>query len=452
MSQAMNTAMSGINANQLHINVVADNIANLNTTAFKESQMTFKDVWYQTRTTGTAPTGNLGGTNPFQIGVGTTVAGISRNWAANNINTTGRDTDMALQGNGFFTVMDAEGNIFLTRDGSFDLDANGDLVTSLGYKVLGTNSDYSMNATKIPIHIPQTIRAGAYEQPAGLLANKNLDDINGTDGKITGGTFSITPTLNDGTEGTPIEVTISGTGTVQNMVNEINASLAGQNITCAIVDGGLTFQTQGNVQKLKFESGTSNFVDQTDIALQADGTGEYSTATMDWKVDIRPGDGSKDALIYSSFSVGVNGVITAKYNNGDTITVWEDPQDGTKLFKYTTAEGDEILGPNDVTIFADVLQPENLQFQFAAPRNYEGLVGQGNNLYSVGPDTGDVVYSQGNDNGIGALVSGGLEASNVDLSRQFSNMIMAQRGIEANSRVFDTANSILQTLVYLGRG
>ena len=98
------------------------------------------------------------------------------------------------------------------------------------------------------------------------------------------------------------------------------------------------------------------------------------------------------------------------------------------------------------------MQPENLQFQLAAPRNYEGLVGQGNNLYSVGPDTGDVVYSQGNDNGIGALVSGGLEASNVDLSRQFSNMIMAQRGIEANSRVFDTANSILQTLVYLGRG
>ena len=79
-------------------------------------------------------------------------------------------------------------------------------------------------------------------------------------------------------------------------------------------------------------------------------------------------------------------------------------------------------------------------------------MGQGNNHYSVGPDPGDVVYSQGNDNGIGALVSGGLEASNVDLSLQFANMIMAQRGIEANSRVFDTANSILQTLVYLGRG
>ena len=147
----MNTAMSGINANQLHVNLVADNIANLNTTAFKESQMTFKDVWYQTRTTGTAPTGNLGGTNPFQIGVGTTVAGISKNWAANNINTTGRGTDMALQGNGFFTVMDAENNVYFTRDGSFDIDANGNLVTAMGYKLLGGNSDYLMDASQIPI-------------------------------------------------------------------------------------------------------------------------------------------------------------------------------------------------------------------------------------------------------------------------------------------------------------
>ena len=451
MSQAMNTAMSGINANQLHINVVADNIANLNTTAFKESQMTFKDVWYQTRTTGTAPTGNLGGTNPFQIGVGTTVAGISRNWAANNINTTGRDTDMAIQGNGFFTVMDAEGSIFFTRDGSFDLDANGNLVTSMGYKVLGTNSDYSMSATEVPIYIPQTIRAGAYAQPQGILANKDVSQLNGTDGAITAGTFTITPTVG-GVEQAPIEVTINGTGTVQNMVNEINASLAGRNITCELVDGAIRFTTAGNVEKIRFTSGSSNFVDQTDIALQADGTGEYTSKTIDYKVDINPGDGSKDAMIFKSMSVGSNGIITATYDNGDSITVWEDPDDGSRLFKYTTASGVQILGPNDVTAHPAVLVPENLQIQCATVRNYEGLVGEGNNLYSTGPDTGDVIYSCGNDNGIGAVVTGGLEASNVDLSRQFSNMIMAQRGIEANSRVFDTANSILQTLVYLGRG
>lgn len=452
MSQAMNTAMSGINSNQLHINVVADNIANLNTTAFKESQMTFKDVWYQTRTTGTAPTGNLGGTNPFQIGVGTTVAAVTKNWSANNVNMTGKSTDMAIQGNGFFTVMDAEGNIFLTRDGSFDLDANGNLVTSMGYKVLGTISDYSVAASEIPIYIPQNIKAGAYAQPSGLFANKNLSDLNGTDGQITGGTFSIIPTMNDGSTGTAIEVTISGNGTVQNMVDEINASLAGENIKCSVKDGQLSFTTGGNVQKLKFESGTSNFVDQTDIALQADGTGEYSTAVMDYKVDIKPGDSSKESMVFTSFSVGNNGVITAKYDNGDTITVWEDPDDGTRLFKYTTSGGLEILGPNDVTVEPDLLRPENLQIQFAGVTNCEGLVAEGNNLYSVGPDTGTVIYSQANDNGVGMMVTGGLEASNVDLSRQFSNMIMAQRAIEANSRVFDTASNVMQTLVYLGRG
>ena len=451
MSQAMNTAMSGINANQLHVNLVADNIANLNTTAFKESQMTFKDVWYQTRTTGTAPTGNLGGTNPFQIGVGTTVAGISKNWAANNINTTGRDTDMALQGNGFFTVMDAENNVYFTRDGSFDIDANGNLVTAMGYKVLGGNSDYSMESSQIPIYIPQTIRGGAYAQPAAILQNKHVTELNGIDGQITPGTFSILTTVG-GVEQAPIEVTISGTGTVQNMINEINTDLAGQDITCALVDGALQFTTAGNIEKIRMQSGTSNFVDQTDIALQDDGTGTYTSKIIDYKVDINPGDGSKDAMIFKSMSVGNNGIITATYDNGDSITVWEDPDDGTRLFKYTTASGVEILGPNDVTANPNVLVPENLQIQCATVRNYEGMVAEGNNLYSTGPDTGDVIYSCGNDNGVGAIVTGGLEASNVDLSRQFSNMIMAQRGIEANSRVFDTANSILQTLVYLGRG
>ena len=456
MSQAMYTAMSGINANQLHINVVADNIANLNTTAFKESQMTFKDVWYQTRTTGTAPTGNLGGTNPFQIGVGTTVAAITKNFEANNITMTGKNTDLALEGNGFFTVMDAEGNIFLTRDGSFDVDAEGNFVNSLGYKVMGTNSDYSMKSSEIPVYIPQTLRAGAYAQPSALFANKDLSELNNAN--ISGGTFTITPTNPGGHPGTPIEITISGTGTVQNMVNEINTQLeaAGTAARCQIVDGGFTFVTDGGEggvvpEKLAFESGTSNFVDETDVSLLPDGTGEYPSATIDYKVDIKQGDNSQQSIVYQGMSVSANGIITAKYSNGDTITIWQDPEDGTNLFKYTTSSNVSIYGPNDVTVDPNVLKVENLQIQCANVRNPEGLVGVGSNLYSQGPDTGDIVYSNGNTHGIGNVRAGGLEASNVDLTRQFSNMIMAQRGIEANSRVFDTANSILQTLVYLGR-
>lgn len=458
MSQAMNTAMSGINANQLHINLVADNIANLNTTAFKESQMTFKDVWYQTKTTGTAPSGTLGGTNPFQIGVGTSVAAITRNFEPNNINTTGRATDMALEGNGFFTVMDGEGNIFLTRDGNFTLDGQGNLVTSLGYKVLGTNSSLSLKSSDVPIQIPMAIEGGAYAQPSGIFADKNLEDLNNA--QISGGNFFITPTDSNGVTQNPIEITITGNGTVQNMVNEINASLAAAAPATAmraeIVDGALSFKLDGGAggdvpKSVAFTAGTSNFVQETEISKINPNGGAYTSTTIDYKVDVKPANDLSKSIAYKSMSVSNDGVIEVTYDNGDKITVWQDPQDGTKLFKYTTATGVKILGPKDVTADPNVLTAENLQIQCANVRNPEGLAGAGSNMYSLGPDSGEVVYGNANNNGVGNLRTGGLEASNVDLSRQFSNMIMAQRGIEANSRVFDTANNILQTLVYLGR-
>lgn len=451
MSQALNTAMSGINASQQHLNLIADNVANINTTAYKESQMTFRDIWYQTKTTGTAPSGNLGGTNPFQVGVGTVAGAITRNFEPSSINTTGRTCDMAFEGRGYFTVMDDQGSIYLTRDGNFSLDADGNLVTSLGYKVLGTNSSLSLSASNVPIFIPQTLQAGAYAQPAGDFKNKNTNDLNAA--KFSSGTFSIVPTNAAGVVGTPIEITVTAGNTVGAMVTEIKNQLAaaGSDITCTIVDGALSFDKGTNLS-LEFRSGTSNFVTETGLSLKNPEGNAYVSNTLDYRVDVKPVDDLAQALTLSSFSVGVDGVVEATYSNGDRITIYNDPEDGSKLFKYTTATGVKILGPADVTVDRNLMSEENLQMQCASVRNDEGLVAVGNNLYTVGPDSGEVIYTNGNSNGVGNVRTGGLESSNVDLSRQFSNMIMAQRAIEANSRVFDTANNILQTVVYLGRG
>ena len=92
-----------------------------------------------------------------------------------------------------------------------------------------------------------------------------------------------------------------------------------------------------------------------------------------------------------------------------------------------------------------------MQMQLVKVVNNGGLIAEGNNQYSVGPNCGDVLYSAANVNGIGGVVSGALESSNVDLAQQFSNMILAQRLVQANSRVFSGANSMLETLVYLGQ-
>lgn len=452
MSQAMNSAMSGINANQLNLSLIADNVANLNTTAYKESQMTFKDVWYQTKTTGTAPTNTNGGTNPYQIGVGTAVQAVTKNFEPNSINTTGRSTDMAIEGHGYFTVMDGEGSIFLTRDGNFSLDANGNLVTSLGYKVLGTNSSLSLEACEVPILMPQTLETTVYPQPDDLLTNKKPNELNNA--QISPGVFYIEITDKDGkVSPTPIEITVNTSNTFGKMIEDINTQLTAKNtgVTCSVVDGGVQFAL-GDNKDIEFTAGTSNFVQEAQLASLNPENGKITADTLDYKVNVEPVNNIGNAMTLSSFSVGVDGVIEATYSNGDKITVYENPVDHMKVFRYTTSTGVQILGPSDVTVNKNLMTEANLQMQFANVTNEEGLVSIGTNMYTIGPDCGQIVYTKGNTNGIGSIRTGGLEASNVDLSRQFSNMILAQRGIQANSRVFDTANTILETIVYLGRG
>ena len=98
-----------------------------------------------------------------------------------------------------------------------------------------------------------------------------------------------------------------------------------------------------------------------------------------------------------------------------------------------------------------MLVTANMQLQLAKVVNNGGLVAEGNNQYSVGVNAGQVLYTAANVNGVGGVVSGALESSNVDLAQQFSNMILAQRLVQANSQVFSGANSMLETLVYLGQ-
>lgn len=449
MSQAMYTSMTGMSAGQQQITVVSDNIANMNTTAYKESQANFQDIWYDTRTSGTTGNGTRGGTNPLQFGMGTMISSISKNWNASTINTTGRTTDMALQGNGFFTLRDAQGQIYYSRAGNFFLDGNsGYLCDPSGKMVMGTNTSLAYNSSTIPVKIPPLLEANPQAQAAGTLANKIASELNGA--KLSAGDFTIKVT--DGGAVTDVTVNLADTSsmTVAGLVASINTQLPA-GVTCAIVDGGVQFQTTGTVTGLEFVSGTSNFVQATQLSAAANVGGNYDSKTLDYSVEIKPVTDMSNALIYKSFSVAQDGTIEATYGNGDRITVYTDPADGISRLKYITGDI-EIMGPDDCTADPNVLVPDNLKIQTANVVNPEGLVAVGSNMYTLGPNSGNIYYSQANDNGVGGIKTGGLESSNVDLARQFSNMILAQRAIEANSRVFDTANNILQTLVYLGRG
>ena len=140
MTQALFTAQTGLNAGTQQLSVVSDNVANMNTTAYKTSRLNFQDVWYQTKTTGTNSTSVLGGTNPYQWGVGVKCASITKNFDAASTVSTGRASDLAITGPGWFTVLNPDGAVLYTRDGTFSLDENGYLCTANGYKLLGTDT------------------------------------------------------------------------------------------------------------------------------------------------------------------------------------------------------------------------------------------------------------------------------------------------------------------------
>lgn len=448
MGQSFYTSIGGIKAAQTQIDIVSDNLANMNTTGFKESNVTFSDVYYNTLSSGSQSSRSLGGTNPQQIGLGTQVSAISRNFTNGATQTTGKDTDMKIQGNGFFTVLNSNNETVYTRAGNFELDGSGNLVLPNGCRMLGAASSFgtqnSNNPIKIPIYIKATTSPNTLD-----IGVKSLADLNGA--PITSGTFNMN--IRQSTAGvvtnTPCKITIDPTDTLSTIVGKLNTQLTAAGAgTATLTNGKLTITPTNGDYTMSFTSGSSNFVTATEIS-SSPLAGPYSSKVLDWKQTVGPAASTDGGAKYTGMNIYPNGTIEAKYSNGDKFTVTPGA-DNKLIFKYTTANSIVITG-NDVTVDPQVASPSNFQMQMATFVNPNGLIAQGGNTYAKGPNAGDAFYGTPGANGFGTMQSSVLEASNVDMTKQFANMIIAQRSIEANSRVFDSQNQILKTLVYIGQ-
>ena len=140
ITSTLTTALSGLSTAQSEIDVVGNNIANVNTTGFKASTLDFKTQFLENFSYGTAPTGTLGGTNPLQIGLGATSGAITKNFTDGSLEPTGVPTNLAIQGNGMFILQDGAQQVY-TRDGSFQLNSQNQLVTGTGQIVQGYGVD-----------------------------------------------------------------------------------------------------------------------------------------------------------------------------------------------------------------------------------------------------------------------------------------------------------------------
>ena len=301
MSQSLYTAMGGITAATTQIQVVSNNVANINTTAFKSSSVNFSDVFSTTLSSGSVATGNSGGTNPIQVGVGTQVSSISKNFNSGSWVATGSDTDLMVQGNGFFTAKSTDGQTYFTRAGDFSFDESGNLVTSKGFKVLGTNSILASTSSSDTVQVPKSIVAqvqGNTNIGTQLSTNLNnignafttgaftINDTGTVANNITAGTFTVTQT---GGAAAARTVTISAAdiaGSLDTMVADIQAQIgtpAATGITVGSTNGQITFSIDGTkATGLTFaDTGAlpnSNFSATTNFPAVASG-GVY-TSTM----------------------------------------------------------------------------------------------------------------------------------------------------------------------------
>ncbi len=441
MSQALHTSSTGINVGQSQINVIAHNVANVNTVAYKTANMTFETLHSNNLSYGSAATKDGGGTNPKQIGLGVKISGITRNFNAGTFVNTGRDLDTMISGTGFYVVRDSGGHQYFTRDGIFNVDSAGNLVTQNGMKVVGAKSIYSNSGSDKTVKIPKNMLAKIEGDPN--IASVKISELNNA--SITSGKVSV-DLANGGTVTNVLVDIPSGDQTVSAIVDNFNNALSSYGINFSASNGTISYTNSGSYDMSFSPTGTtSNFLAETGLGGSTTSNLLNEVVTLEDMINYN----DKNAISLKSTGIDENGIIVATYNDGSVLTQYVDDAQ-TLQWKYTTPEGVTIQG-TDVTPTGSSIANSNFALELATMVNQEGLVSLNNNLWEWGPDVGEIYYGIAGEMAFGSIESGGYEESNVDIASELSNMISAQRMIQMNSRVFNTASEVMQTLAYLGQ-
>lgn len=416
------SGVSGLRNHQIRLDVISNNIANVNTIGFKGSRATFRDVLYQTMLGATAPQGGRGGINPRQVGLGVSIGSIDSVMSQGNIETTGRNTDLAIEGDGFFILGDDNGAQFFTRAGAFSLDQVGNLVNAgNGLKVVGWNADPTTGVLDPNNAVPGFIRIiRGQEMPP--RATTTVDYLGNLDAReVTGATRTAQKTVYDSL-GNTHELTITFTK-VDPAIHPNRwtwtATCSDPTITVDDGAGGVATGTVDFTNGGAFEgevpaTPTVRFsgilgADDLVMTLDFDHLTQYASAAT-------ANAGEQDGYLRGSlteFSMDTSGVITGYYTNGRSRAL--------------------------------------AQVALALFNNPEGLMRWGDTLFQESNNSGVPQIGVALSGGRGTLKPGALEMSNVDLSQEFTNLIITQRGFQASSRVITTSDEVLQELVNLKR-
>jgi flagellar hook protein FlgE len=410
---AFSIPLSGLAASSDALNVIANNLANLTTDGYKDENLVFGDVFNQVQ-------GVSGNGDPIQIGSGVQVAGETSNFTNGTVSDTGIASNMALQGNGFFVVDDTANNTTsYTRDGDFTVNSQGQLTTSGGELVMGypaVNGVVNTSAALAPINVNQSVNI-----PAVATSSFSMD-TNLNAGASSGDTFSTPITVYDSL-GNSQQLTATFTNTGANSWSysfTIPASATGGTGAATTVGSGtLTFNSSGQL------TSPSNPVTGIKISGLADGA---ATMNLTWNLD---GTGTTPTITQQAATSATSSTSQNGYGVG-TLTGYTVLSDGTVQGQFSNNQT-MALGQVAVASFANV----------------QGLTQTGNGDYQATFSSGAAVIGQAGAGGNGTITGGAVEESNVSLSTEFANMIVAQQGYEANAKALTTMDQISQATIQL---
>jgi flagellar hook protein FlgE len=425
--------LTGLEADSTALNTIANDLANMNTTAFKTQTTNFSDLFYQ-------QIGTTGSGNAIQVGAGSQVASNQTDFTQGSYNTSGTtSSDVAIDGNGFFVLSNGNSNLY-TRDGSFTQDTNGNLVTSNGLTVMGypaANGVVNTNAPLTAINIPVI---GQVEQPQatssfGMTANLNASATTTTDA------FPATVPIYDslGIQHT-VTVTYAKTGT---NTWSYSAALPASDFTSGTstpIKGTMTFDNNGNLASITTGGVTTPVgAASGDISsIPLDFTGLSSGAaplSMKWNLLGSNGTSTitQEALGVDSSGVPLSSTESSSPANGFTTGTYQSfaiGSDGTVTATYSNGQ-QQAVG----------------RLALANVTNVQGLNLQGNGDYATTLASGAATVAAPGTSGLGQIKDSALEESNVNISAEFSSLIIAQRAFEANSKAVTTFDTVTQETI-----
>jgi flagellar hook protein FlgE len=409
---SFNTALTGLNSSSTAINVIGDNLANMNTTGFKDGQATFAELL--SGASGTDASGN-----PVSVGIGSTVNGISHNNSQGTINNTGNSNDAAINGNGFFVVQNGSETGY-TRNGAFSLDNSGNLTSSDGFSVMGymgTDGTVNTSSALVPIVIQegQIIPASA---TTTISLDANLDSA--TD---TNGTFSSSVQIYDSI-GTAHDLTLTYTKT--------NAGEWSWTATIPAEDAGGT----STDDPVEVGSGDMTFND----------SGVLETPTENPTIELKGlSDGAKDQTVtLDLWDDDDNALLTSYASDSAVSSTSQDGFAASALSSFSIDSSGLIIGKMESG------QSINLaQLAIASFNNVDGLQKSTGSTFQALASSGSPSIGIAGTGGRGTIDGSSLEQSNVDMSTEFVNLIKAQRAYQASSKVITTTDELFQTALNL---